>query len=396
MDNPQVNDDIKDRVDVCILSKQFQDMNIAVYGTHEKPLFKAKDIGELLGIKDVLSTMKDFNEIEKGVGYYATPGGMQNMTMLTTRGLYRLLFNSRKEIAKQFRNWVFDVIEEIRLTGEYNLKKKMELENMQIKEKTLLQSYDKKKVLYLGTVDEDLIKFGITSDIKERTKSNKRDFGEVFMVQEVIECEQHKELESKLKEHNDITNRRVSKVFNGKNQTELIRVDDHLQMQDVYGIVTNIRKTLYIDKEILVMQHDEIIEKEKTRQMELQLELKREEYKYLLEIKKLELSQPQQISQTAQNNEKKKVEKSKKPDDLDVYLQYIDDRTIYSEQNADYITMTVLYQNFMQWVRETLDKFPVPSQTIFSGKVRQHKEITIRQTRINGIKTVVVSNRKFK
>jgi len=51
-----------------LLIKQFNDLNIQVYGTYEEPLFKAKDIGDLLDIKDVLSTVKDFDNDEKGVG----------------------------------------------------------------------------------------------------------------------------------------------------------------------------------------------------------------------------------------------------------------------------------------------------------------------------------------
>jgi prophage antirepressor-like protein len=33
--------------------KQFNDLNIKIYGTYENPFFKAKDIGELLGIKKI-------------------------------------------------------------------------------------------------------------------------------------------------------------------------------------------------------------------------------------------------------------------------------------------------------------------------------------------------------
>lgn len=36
-----------------LLIKQFDGLTIQVYGTHEEPLFKAKDIGDLLGIKEL-------------------------------------------------------------------------------------------------------------------------------------------------------------------------------------------------------------------------------------------------------------------------------------------------------------------------------------------------------
>jgi hypothetical protein len=93
-----------------LLVKQFNGLNIQVYGTYDEPLFKAKDIGDLLEIKDVLSTVKDFDNDEKGVGYYPTPGGIQQMVMLKEQGLYKILMISRKPIAKKFQKWVFNVI----------------------------------------------------------------------------------------------------------------------------------------------------------------------------------------------------------------------------------------------------------------------------------------------
>ena len=40
-------------VEENLLVKQFNGLNIAVYGTYEEPLFKASDIGDLLEIKKI-------------------------------------------------------------------------------------------------------------------------------------------------------------------------------------------------------------------------------------------------------------------------------------------------------------------------------------------------------
>jgi prophage antirepressor-like protein len=45
-----------------------------------------------------------------------------------------MLFKSRKEIAKQFKKWVCEVIKEIRLNGNYQLKKQIEEKNLLIEE----------------------------------------------------------------------------------------------------------------------------------------------------------------------------------------------------------------------------------------------------------------------
>ena len=137
-----------------LLIKQFNDLNITIYGTYEEPLFKAKDIGDLLGIKDVLSTVKDFDNDEKGLGYYPTPGGIQQMVMLKEQGLYKILMISRKPIAKQFQKWVFNIIKEIRLKGKYDLEEKLK-EHQQ-----LLQVTQQELVKYKEKTYEEIEKTG--------------------------------------------------------------------------------------------------------------------------------------------------------------------------------------------------------------------------------------------
>ena len=58
-----------------MLIKQFNDLNITIYGTYEEPLFKAKDIGDVLGIKNIREVIKNFNNKQKGVSLTDTLGG---------------------------------------------------------------------------------------------------------------------------------------------------------------------------------------------------------------------------------------------------------------------------------------------------------------------------------
>ena len=60
-----------------------------MYGTLEKPLFKAIEIGELLGIKNVRDTIKNYSSKQKDVvGLTDSVGRRQEMIMLTEQGLY--------------------------------------------------------------------------------------------------------------------------------------------------------------------------------------------------------------------------------------------------------------------------------------------------------------------
>jgi prophage antirepressor-like protein len=48
-----------------MMTDKFKDIGVKNYGTSEIPLFKANDIANLLGIKNIRETIKDFNEKEK-------------------------------------------------------------------------------------------------------------------------------------------------------------------------------------------------------------------------------------------------------------------------------------------------------------------------------------------
>ena len=98
---------------------------IVIKGTSENPLFRASDIGNVLEISTIRSIIRDFNETEKVVHSMHTLGGLQEVTFLTEKGLYKVLFKSRKPIAEKFQNWICDVIKEIRLHGIYDLQKQL-------------------------------------------------------------------------------------------------------------------------------------------------------------------------------------------------------------------------------------------------------------------------------
>ena len=108
-----------------LLIKLFNDLNITIYGTYEEPLFKAKDIGELLGIEKIRKTIENLDASCKVLKDAPTGGGLQEQWFLTEDGLYEVLFISRKPIAKQFRVWVRNIIKEIRLKGKYDLEEKL-------------------------------------------------------------------------------------------------------------------------------------------------------------------------------------------------------------------------------------------------------------------------------
>lgn len=95
-----------------VLGKDFK-----VYGTFDNPLFLAKDVAgwiEHSNVTDMVSRV-DSDEVTK-----LNLGGLQGeCNFLTEDGLYEVLMQSRKPIAKQFKTEVKKILKEIRKTGSY-------------------------------------------------------------------------------------------------------------------------------------------------------------------------------------------------------------------------------------------------------------------------------------
>ncbi|ELC8346231.1 phage antirepressor KilAC domain-containing protein [Clostridium perfringens] len=98
----------------AVLGKDFK-----VYGTTENPLFLAKDVANWIEydstqIKKMISKVDEEEKVRNNV---TTPGGIQNTWFLTEDGVYEVLMQSRKPIAKEFKKEVKKILKQIRLTG---------------------------------------------------------------------------------------------------------------------------------------------------------------------------------------------------------------------------------------------------------------------------------------
>lgn len=97
-----------------VLGHEFQ-----IYGTAEKPMFRAKDVAELIEHSDVSTMLRTVDDDEKGTNSICTLGGVQKTWFLTEHGLYEVLMQSRKPIAKVFKKQIKQILTEIRTTGGY-------------------------------------------------------------------------------------------------------------------------------------------------------------------------------------------------------------------------------------------------------------------------------------
>lgn len=100
-----------------LLGQQF-----AVYGTPEEPLFLAKDVAAWIEHTDTSKMVQCVDEDEKLTRTMFVSGQNREVWLLTENGLYEILMQSRKPIAKEFKKGVKKILHEIRTMGQYAVK----------------------------------------------------------------------------------------------------------------------------------------------------------------------------------------------------------------------------------------------------------------------------------
>lgn len=98
---------------------QVENFNAKIYGTAEEPLFLARDIAEMLEIKNNRDMLNNVDDDEKLMSVVSTSGQNRQMWFLTESGLYEVLILSRKPKAKEFKRKVKEILKNIRKHGAY-------------------------------------------------------------------------------------------------------------------------------------------------------------------------------------------------------------------------------------------------------------------------------------
>ena len=99
-----------------VLGKHF-----TIYGTADEPLFLARDVAEWIeyDLSSVNKMLDKIDEDEKLVGTLFRSGQNREVWFLTENGLYEVLMQSRKPLAKEFKKKVKEILKSIRKHGLY-------------------------------------------------------------------------------------------------------------------------------------------------------------------------------------------------------------------------------------------------------------------------------------
>ncbi|NYS33559.1 phage repressor protein [Streptococcus danieliae] len=118
-------DDTRQIIQV-VTTTEFNGHPLDIYGNIDEPLFLARAVAEMIdyqkntqGYYNTPKMMKLVDDDEKFKASIPNRDSPQPMWFLTEQGLYEVLFQSRKPIAKEFKKWVKQVLKEIRQQGYY-------------------------------------------------------------------------------------------------------------------------------------------------------------------------------------------------------------------------------------------------------------------------------------
>ncbi|KUF22000.1 phage antirepressor [Bacillus sp. G1(2015b)] len=98
----------------------YEDQQVRTVVKNEEVWFVAKDVCDVLEIKNNRDAISRLDVDEKGVVSTDTLGGSQELTAVNEPGLYTLILGSRKPEARKFKRWItHEVIPAIRKHGGY-------------------------------------------------------------------------------------------------------------------------------------------------------------------------------------------------------------------------------------------------------------------------------------
>jgi prophage antirepressor-like protein len=129
---------------------------IRVIGSYNEPWFVAKDVCEILEIKDVSMALTKISDKWKGTKVIGTLGGKQDMRIINEAGLYKLIMRSNKPIAQKFQEVVCEeILPSLRKKGEYKIQSiidKNKEEKLRIEEEKIEKDENKKYTCICGSI----------------------------------------------------------------------------------------------------------------------------------------------------------------------------------------------------------------------------------------------------
>ena len=244
--------------------------------------FKANDIGKALKLSNIAVSIQSYDDDERVLRKaYDSNNIERDTTFLTSQGVYRLLYNSKKEGAKKFRKWAGNILDDIIFNESAELKRQLEDQKKVIEEKEKqlinLQKLKTKKwydsepgdTVYAIKIKDNLIKIGKTKKIKDRETHYVCDqVGNMFYIKKCYNCDLTEKVLHHILDKYRIQNNK--EWFEISNELAIYIIDLVCDFLDKFIIYSeelpnsNIKENLNISLEIVKNLSNEIKENKDT------------------------------------------------------------------------------------------------------------------------------------
>jgi len=358
---------------------------VNIQGTHDDPLFQANQIAKILDIRNIRDAIKDFNEDERGVVSTDTNNkGTRNSNFLTEKGLYRLIAQSRKPLARTFQSWMADVIKEIRLTGMYRLKQENEVDKQLLKNKhkkeihnMFIEKYKYKNVVYIIQLEDEnyekenkiLIKIGNTQNIKERFSHLHNDFNHIMYIIDIYECVNNIKLERFLHNHPNIENFRKPMKTKNEIESKEIYLIENEYLSEIKKIINN--KIDYFNDSTIINQELQLkIQESQLKILDKENKMKKSYQEFTQKINEMQLELTkikeeknnnlkliqEQMNETCGNNDLELLEKYEK--------EYNNNYTLNYNKKNNGIRTPKVYKYDPNDLENYLEEFDCPKEAL--------------------------------
>jgi len=214
----------------------------------------------------------------------------KNTIYITEAGLYELIMSSKKEEAKQFKKFITkELLPSLRKNGSYNLEPKVVTDTSFIScfyDENNICDYVDCNVVYLGVIGlldgGLLLKYGLSSRIYDRDYiEHKATFGNQFKIIHIIKTDNNEKVEKLFEQTIKSKNLHKKLYFSGKMREELFITNSDSTVEKAKDLLLQIaldnptKEIKDRDDKIKVLEFTNenalSIEKEKTKQRELEL-----------------------------------------------------------------------------------------------------------------------------
>ena len=263
----------------------FYDKFIKFFYYNDQVYFKAKDIALMLDYSDYELKIVDSDDkikINELLGSNIHDGSLSNHfydsiknedpknVFINESGFYSLILASKNDEAKKFKKWIAsEVLPSIRKNGNCNFFDNYYEDN--------LDKYINKDCVYILHIKDNIYKYGNTSHIIKRLQAHKKNlnYNKIIKIYDFNNMNFSKDMENKIKKFVKSININIQY---GKH-VEIFQIDNI----NLNNIITKIDKFKFdIINKIKIIKDNTLnldfdqnlkIEEEKTKQLELQIEL---------------------------------------------------------------------------------------------------------------------------